>query len=137
MEIFNCPVCKLSLLRCDNTYKCENRHSYDISRYGYVNLLMSQKSSKKRHGDDKLMIQSRSEFLNKDYYKPLLECLIEIVSKKADDKQLTVLDCGCGDCYYSSYISLIPMCDMYGIDISKDALIFAHRRNKDIKLAIA
>ncbi len=138
MDRFVCPVCKLPLTLCDNAYKCGNRHSYDLSKHGYVNLLMSQKSSKKRHGDDKLMIRSRQEFLNKGSYKPLLDCITNIVSEKATGHSIAVLDAGCGDCYYSSHIKdNVPSCDMYGIDISKDALIFAHKRNKDITLAAA
>ena len=138
MDLFICPVCKRTLTFCEKVYICENRHSYDISKYGYVNLLMSQKSSKKRHGDDKLMIQSRQDFLNKNYYKPLLDCITEIVMKKANNKPLSVLDAGCGEGYYSANIKQsVPQCEMYGIDISKDALIFAHRRDKYITLAAA
>ena len=99
---------------------------------------MSQKSSKKRNGDDKLMIRSRQEFLNKGYYEPLLKCITEIVSEKADGRNISVLDAGCGDCYYSSFVKEnIPTCEMYGVDISKDALVFAHKRNNDIRLAAA
>ena len=122
MEKFICPICRQPLSLYDKAYKCCNRHSYDISKYGYVNLLMSQKSSKKRHGDDKLMIRSRQEFLNKGYYEPLLKCITEIVSEKADGRNISVLDAGCGDCYYSSFVKEnIPTCEMYGVDISKDA----------------
>lgn len=138
MDIFICPVCRRTLTLRDKAYICENRHSYDVSKYGYVNLLMSQKSSKKRHGDDKLMIQSRQDFLNKNYYKPLLDCIAEIVSVKSGGSPLTVLDAGCGEGYYSANIkNRVPKCEMYGIDISKDALRFAHRRYEDITLAAA
>ncbi len=138
MDRFICPICKAQLIRSENTYKCVNRHSYDVSKHGYVNLIMSQRSSKKRHGDDKLMIQSRRDFLNKGYYKPLLDCITRIVSEKSNGKPIAILDAGCGDCYYSSYIqTCLPQCEMYGIDISKDALIYAHKRNRSIMLAAA
>lgn len=138
MDKFICPVCRLALRMEGKTLVCENRHCYDISKHGYVNLLMSQKSSKKRHGDDKAMVMSRQEFLNKNYYKPLLDCITEIVAAKANGKPISVLDVGCGECYYSSHIrQSIPDCEMYGIDISKDALIFGHRRDRDIMLAAA
>ena len=37
-----CPKCRLPLTKLDRTYKCSNNHSYDISKYGYVNLLLSK-----------------------------------------------------------------------------------------------
>ena len=52
MSIFTCPVCGQRLEKEGAQMKCPSGHSYDISRRGYVNLLMSQASSKKRHGDD-------------------------------------------------------------------------------------
>ena len=39
--------CKNKLERINNTYKCVNNHSYDISRDGYVNLLINQTNLQK------------------------------------------------------------------------------------------
>lgn len=138
MEKFVCPKCRGSLSRQGNSLVCENKHNYDISKSGYVNLLLSQKSSKKRHGDDKLMLNSRRDFLDKGYYKPLLDGLTAIISDKATDSRTTILDLGCGEGYYTSNIKKsIPNADIYGIDISKDALICAARRDKSLNLATA
>lgn len=138
MEKLICPVCKGHLTQKDKALVCENNHSYDISKYGYVNLMRSQKSSKKRHGDDKLMLKSRHNFLEKGYYKPLLETLTAEVLKKSDGRNITVLDVGCGEGYYTANIKKsVEGCDMYGIDISKDALIYANKRDKSISLAVA
>ena len=37
-----CPICGAALLRQEREYRCENRHSFDIARQGYVNLLTVQ-----------------------------------------------------------------------------------------------
>ena len=59
-----CPNCKQKLQKIDNSYKCINNHSFDISKQGYVNLLLNTSNS----GDNKEMINARSIFLQKGYY---------------------------------------------------------------------
>lgn len=135
---FICPICKSNFNINNKTLTCENNHCYDISKYGYVNLMRSQKSSKKRHGDDKLMLKSRHDFLEKGYYKPLLDAVTDEVLKRCGDENFTVLDVGCGEGYYTANIKQnVPDCDVYGIDISKDALICAAKRDRNISLAAA
>ena len=36
MSLFRCPVCGAPLTREDRAYLCPNRHSYDISKEGYM-----------------------------------------------------------------------------------------------------
>ncbi len=135
---FICPVCGEFLCRENRAYICKNRHSFDIAKQGYVNLLQSNQSKLKRHGDDKLMINSRFDFLNKGYYEPLLDRLCKCCEKYLPDRA-DIIDAGCGDCYYSS--GILERCsgrqfNIFGVDISKDAVIRASKRNAEIRLAI-
>ncbi len=100
-----CPVCGCSLHRVSNSLRCENRHSYDIARQGYVNLLMSNKSSLKHHGDDKLMVNARRDFLDRGYYAPLGDAVVRAVLDCADPAP-HIADSGCGDCWYT-----VRVCD--------------------------
>lgn len=139
MFYFICPVCSQTLNRIDNTLKCENNHSFDIAKQGYVNLLQSQKSSKKRHGDDTLMINSRRDFLDKGYYSFLVEAIISFLPEKDN---VVIADLGCGECWYTAQISEFYKtrnlnADICGIDISKQALIAGSKRDKSISLAVA
>ena len=137
MRGFICPVCRFPLETDGRTYKCKNNHSFDISKFGYVNLLMSNRSSEKRHGDDRLMIRSRRDFLSKGYYSFLLRELCLICDKYLKPGA-ALLDAGCGECYYSSGIlEKNPGYEMSGVDISKDALEFAHKRGVGFPLAVA
>ncbi len=133
---FICPVCKNKLSDFENLYKCENGHCFDKSKFGYVNLLQSQKSSAKRHGDDRLMVRARRDFLNKGYYAFLLEYLCRVCRKYLPENA-DVLDAGCGECYYSSGILQSFDFSFAGVDISKDAVEFASKRKSEIKTAVA
>ncbi len=141
MSLLICPVCKEKLNRCDNSLKCINNHCFDVAKQGYVNLLQSQKKSNKRHGDDKLMVDARKSFLDKGFYEPLLNKTYEFTDKYAKNG-FKILDAGCGEGYYTANIYNHLMAqnistEFCGIDIAKDALISACKRNKDIEYAVA
>ena len=78
---FICPVCKNELSEEERLYRCEKGHCFDKSKFGYVNLWQSQKSSAKRHGDDRLMVRARRDFLDEGYYGLLRDMLCEICGK--------------------------------------------------------
>lgn len=139
MPEFICPVCREVLLRNEKTLKCSKNHSYDISKSGYVNLLMSQKS--KNHGDDKLMVRARRDFLNEGYYEPLRKGLMKACLDFSSDSPV-ILDAGCGECYYTSGIfehlkdnNKDP--EVFAIDVSKNALECSKNRASEIKRAVA
>ena len=139
MNAFICPVCRGALHREAGSLFCEKRHCYDISRRGYVNLLMSQSSSDARHGDGKDMVAARSSFLELGLYNKLCDAVVERVAAVAK-RGMFVLDVGCGECYYTAKVaSALEKFDptVAGIDISKDALAAGSKRSKSIELAVA
>ena len=141
MITLKCPVCGNALVKEEKSYRCENGHSYDIAKQGYVNLLMSNKTSAKRHGDDKAMVRARTAFLEKGYYKPLLDSVVSAAVKHTPDN-VDMLDCGCGEGWYSLGVKVSleeagKTCCACGIDISRNALIGMSKRGGDITLAVA
>lgn len=132
MGILICPVCGEKLSTSGKMYTCKTKHSFDIAKSGYVNLLLSKHAGKTVHGDNKLMVQARRDFLEKGYYSPLRDALCEKITNGI------ILDAGCGEGYYTAGISdkLIDS-EIYGIDISKTAVDFAAKRKKNITLATA
>lgn len=137
---FRCPVCSQELIKREKVMQCPNGHSFDIAAKGYVNLLMNNSSSAKRHGDDRLMINARRDFLSKGFYEPLRECLYDFVSRDFPSNG-TLLDAGCGECWYTSYFKrrldesgLSP--EVLGVDISKFALEKA-MKNSGVERAVA
>jgi hypothetical protein len=49
--LLRCPVCRLELTTAAGALVCRNRHSFDLAREGYVNLLSSRKRQPASGGD--------------------------------------------------------------------------------------
>lgn len=135
---FLCPVCGQILAEGSNSFKCSSNHCFDKSKNGYVNLLIN--GGKKGHGDNKLMLKARRDFLQKGYYEHLKSSLCSEIRICAE-KEVSLLDSGCGDGYYTR-----GMCDIlcekknsvvYAIDVSKEALKIASKTCKNAKFAVA
>lgn len=135
---FICPICRKPLLRRDNSLSCNSGHCFDISKYGYVNLLT--KGGKKGHGDDKLMVKARRDFLNKGYYEHLKNAFCS-ETEKYIDKGCFLLDSGCGEGYYTNGLYNIFSKKqgegIYGIDVSKEALKLASKTCPNVNFAVA
>ena len=86
-----CPVCGGRLAREKTVWRCESRHSFDVARSGYVNLLPPSPAGK-RHGDDKRMVAARTAHL------PLaaesLDLIVNIFSPLMAEEFLRVLKPG-------------------------------------------
>lgn len=103
MPDLTCPVCGGVLHREERSLRCGAGHCYDIARQGYVNLLRSNQSKSKRHGDDKRMVAARTAFLDAGYYAPLRDAVAAAAAEfTADDAD--VLDAGCGEGYYTAQV---------------------------------
>ncbi|HNZ98391.1 putative RNA methyltransferase [Ruminococcus sp.] len=140
MSIFICPVCGQKLDISGNSYICPKRHSFDRAKSGYVNLLLSKHMGKTVHGDNKLMVQARRNFLDKGYYKPLCDALRTAVTEYFSGG--TIIDAGCGEGYYTGAIieqfkQLEIAAEVCGIDISKAAVEYCAKRCRDAELAVA
>lgn len=120
-----CPVCGLPLVTQNRTMRCENNHSFDLAKEGYVNLLRSGKSGD-LIGDDKVSARCRRDFLNKGYYAPLKDGLVELFSAREG----TLLDICCGEGYYTSALGENPALSVYGFDISREMVRLAAKRGK-------
>ena len=133
-----CPKCKTTLTRNLNTFTCSNGHSFDISKEGYVNLLLDNKKNSLFPGDNKEMVSAREQFLNKDYYAPLKDEILNYLQNDVN-KDITMLDAGCGTGYYSIHIKqkYSKHIDLIGVDISKFAVLKAAKKTKDATFAVA
>ncbi len=131
--ILICPKCRKPLVEENGVFHCENRHSYDKAREGYVNLVLANQKHSKLPGDDPFSLASRDAFLKKGYYDPLAARLSELVNRlfSAGDK---FLDAGCGTGYYLKYIveRNDQQLDYYGCDVAKKGVSLAAKSCKGV-----
>jgi 23S rRNA (guanine745-N1)-methyltransferase len=107
---------------------CAQKHNFDLSSEGYVNLLVGNKTSS---GDEQLMIQARRNFLSAWWYQPLISSVGTIIENYFRKNPLTILDLGCGEWRYMRALQTIRANtqDHYiGLDIAKYAVKIAAKK---------
>ena len=128
MELI-CPICGNQLHKADRSFVCENRHSFDIARQGYVNLLTVQQKHSLAPGDTREQVLSRRSFLEADFYAPIARTLIDTAVKYGVSGE--ILDIGCGEGWYSAQLAQALDLPLTGLDISKEAVRCAAAKYKN------
>lgn len=127
MELI-CPICSLPLTREERRYRCEQNHSFDMARQGYVNLLPVQQKHSRNPGDTREQVLSRRSFLESGAYRPIVEAVKTAAMRYS--KGGPVLDVGCGEGYYAVRVAQALDAELTGLDISKEAVRCAAAKYK-------
>ncbi len=154
-SLLMCPVCKAALVQSESGFECENRHSFDRAKEGYINLLLANQKSSKTPGDSAEMLMARREFLDAGYYRPVAEGIADCISDLlmgegcigkefiseelvdeetlSKNKTYSLLDCGCGEGYYLNQLlkKIEGQWITTGLDIAKAGVRLAAKRYKD------
>ena len=128
MELL-CPICRRLLTKNEHSWCCPARHSFDIARQGYVNLLTVQQKHSLNPGDTRDQVLARRSFLEGGYYAPIADMLCDLARKH--NCIGPILDVGCGEGYYSARLAAALDAPLIGLDISKEAVRCAAGRYKD------
>ena len=127
---FACPICQEALDLVQQSLACPNRHSFDLSKFGYVNLAPQVKASKDY---DKENFQNRQLVLENGFYDHILHALSECLSPLAHPAN--ILDIGCGEGYYSrSLQERHPDHSFYAFDLSKESIQLAAKSDQEWKV---
>ena len=92
MKLLACPKCHQQLHLENKTLKCENNHCYDISKRGYINLLLNPDKATNNPGDSKESLVARKAYLNKGYYDPILNQVITCIDEFKHQDGLSILE---------------------------------------------
>ena len=135
--IYLCPKCQKELVLNNKSYSCSNGHQYDVSKEGYVNLVLANQKNSKLPGDSKESLQSRKRFLDAGYYEVLSEKINEIVNELIESDS-NVLDAGCGTGYYLHRLieSVDTNANFFGVDVGKEAVRIASKLVKKASFAV-
>lgn len=125
-EVFRCPVCKKSMKARwkEGRLVCKNRHSFDLSKKGYVNF-----SGTGGIADySKELFAARREIFSQGFYDPVTEELAQMIQSQPvqEDRPYRIVDVGCGEGFYSARLSqmdsLPSSCRFFACDLSRDAI---------------
>ena len=118
---FACPICQENLTLVESSLKCSNRHSFDLAKFGYINLAPQIKQSANY---DKENFQNRQQILEAGFYQAILDAVSDLLANSKNAK--TILDIGCGEGFYSRKLQeRHPDKTFYAFDISKDSVQIA------------
>lgn len=124
-----CPVCGAALRRTDTAYVCPRRHSFDLARQGYVNLLPVQQKHSLHPGDTRQQVLARRAFLSAGFYRPIADALCRAAAELRAAGP--ILDVGCGEGYYGTRLARSMGAALTGLDVSKEAVRCAAAACKD------
>lgn len=115
---FACPICQENLTLLETNFKCCNRHSFDLAKFGYVNLAPQIKQSANY---DKENFQNRQQILEAGFYQAILDAVSDLLA--SSKTTTTILDIGCGEGFYSRKLQESHSeKTFYAFDISKDSV---------------
>lgn len=120
INYFKCPVCGNKMHIFNNSIKCQNNHSFDIARKGYINFLSNRKPQK---GYDRTFFENRNIILNNGYYDHICDYISAVIDK-IHPKSL--IDAGCGEGFYVKKLYKNDI-NFFAFDLSKDAINVASR----------
>ena len=123
MSILICPVCGHDLAGNGDSFVCGEGHCFDLSKEGYLNLLLSSQRRSRHPGDAPASARARRAFLSGGYYAPLRAFAADRLCGRV------VLDACCGEGYYTSAAAERGF-ETYGFDIAKDMVRLAAKADK-------
>ena len=120
-EILICPFCSEKLNFCNNSLKCINNHTFNISKKG-TTILYKTSKLKQDKIYNKNLFTNRRNFINNGFYDELHNKICNIIQDRENQK---ILDMGSGEGTHD-YKILKKLnnnnLQMIGIDLSKDGI---------------
>ncbi|MET8360468.1 putative RNA methyltransferase [Micromonospora sp. NPDC005171] len=141
LDRLRCPVCGEPLAEATagttRALRCPRRHSFDIARQGYVNLL----AGRAPHGGDSAeMVAARADFLAAGHYDLISAALADAAAQAVAGLGAypLVVDAGAGTGrYLGAVLAALPDAVGLALDVSKPALRRAARAHPRAAAALA
>lgn len=135
-SLLACPICSSPLVVQDlKSLMCTNRHTFDIAKQGYLNLL---NQNNKTNYDKKLFEARRSVIADSGFFDQFNVALTETINEQtASNVELAIVDMGSGEGSHLANISnrlqshFNQSITGIGIDISKEGILEAARRYEE------
>ncbi|MGK5738281.1 putative RNA methyltransferase [Micromonospora sp. URMC 103] len=142
LDRLRCPVCGEPLAEASagtaRALRCPRRHSFDVARQGYVNLLAGRAP---HAGDSPEMVAARADFLAAGHYDlisaALADAAVAVIGPAVGAYPL-VVDAGAGTGrHLAAVLAALPDAVGLALDVSKPALRRAARAHPRAAAALA
>jgi 23S rRNA (guanine745-N1)-methyltransferase len=135
-----CPLDGCPLIPSEKAWRCENGHSFDVARQGYVHLLPVQKKRTLDPGDSREMVAARQRFLSAGFYTKIADAVSDLAMQSLPSEGAgSVLDAGSGEGYYLRHLASVAgntELALIGVDISKWAVLAAAKQDKQTRWVV-
>lgn len=141
--ILSCPKCSEELRIEGKSLKCLHGHTYDVSKKGTVNFVLG-------YGEENYnmtMLEARERVIREGFFDAMVLAVGEEIYEDLEVSgrlagPVNLLDAGCGD---GSHLELIGKylegkgvdIRLFGVDISKDGIHIAGRKDNDALYFVA
>lgn len=129
-QLMSCPICQQPLTVATGTLSCPSRHSFDIARQGYVNLLGAAEPG---NADTAKMLDARSRV----HAAGVFDVVTDVIASLAHGRP-QVLEAGAGTGHYlAGALGDDPTAVGIALDVSKAAAKHCLRTDERIAAVVA
>ncbi|NIH81866.1 putative RNA methyltransferase [Amycolatopsis viridis] len=133
LAALRCPLCGRPCTLDGRALRCPSRHSFDLAKQGYVNLLHAGVPA--GTADTAEMVAARMAFLGAGHYARLRDLIAGITAEAAGDG--LVVDAGAGTGYYlAGVLDRLPEATGLALDVSALALRRAAKAHPRLGAAV-
>ncbi len=132
--LLRCPHCRSSLTAAAGALVCRNRHSFDLARQGYVNLLASSRRHPAADGDDREQLRHRASFLEAGF----LDFVDHAIADRVGPSARCIVEAGSGTGHHLANVAagIGGAAVGLGLDISTHAASHASRAWPELAFAV-
>ena len=135
--LFKCPICSAGMEMAEHSrLVCQDLHSFDLAKSGYVNLAPQAHSTKY----DKSLFESRAAVMSSDFFGPILANINARLNSHLESVERPILlDAGCGEgTHLHTVLSQLREESVgIGIDLAKEGITAASKAYPGIIWSVA
>lgn len=125
-----CPVCRAMLTTASRALQCDNGHSFDLARQGYVNLLGTAAPA---NADTAAMLEARSRVHDRGVFDPVAAMVATLCEGRG-----RILEVGAGTGHYlAAALGDNAAATGIAMDVSKNAARICARRDPRVGAVVA
>ncbi|MDD3335109.1 MAG: methyltransferase domain-containing protein [Eubacteriales bacterium] len=134
LSLLRCPQCGAAFTIEGASLVCQNRHCFDLSTKGYINVAPGHHQEKEKY--DGVLFDSRSRVLEGGFYVPIFHAIETMLGRRI--APFALADVGCGEGAYARALSpCFPDSLFFGLDLSREGILRAAKAGGNVHWLVA